>query len=73
MNEDEQAELIALTWLGRGDYLIVEWAQAIADAQNRRSVPSSEYLLGIPLLPDFLEEGLAAMGQSCVPYEFDHL
>ncbi len=73
MNEDEQAELIALTLLGRGDYLLVEWPEALSDAHNRRSVFSSEYLLGIPLLSDFLEEGLATMGQSCASYEFDHL
>ncbi|MET4698458.1 hypothetical protein ABIE65_001480 [Constrictibacter sp. MBR-5] len=73
MNEDEQAELVALAWLGRGDYTADEWSDAVAAARERHSGPTSEYLLGIPVLPDYLEEGLAAFGLSCTDFEADHL
>lgn len=73
MNEDEQAELVALTWLGRGDYSADEWDDAVAAARERHSGPTSEYLLGIPVLPDYLEEGLAAFELSCQDFEVDHL
>ena len=73
MNEDEQAELVALAWLGRGDYSAEEWDDAVAAARERHSGPTSEYLLGIPVLPDYLEEGLAAFELSCQDFEADHL
>ena len=63
----------AIAWLGRGDYTADEWADAVAAARERHSGPTSEYLLGIPVLPDYLEEGLAAFGLSCTDFEADHL
>lgn len=69
MSEDEQIDLVALAWLGRGDGSVGEWAdirQQAAEAHNERT---AAYLLGIPLLPDYLEEGLAAFGQSCEEFE----
>jgi len=69
MNEDEQAELVAMTWIGRGDFTASEWAEAIAAARERHSGPSSEYLLGMPLLGDLLEEGFTALGYTCEDYE----
>ena len=41
-----------------------------ARAHNRRT---SSYLLGMPLLPDFLEEGLSMLGHSCEEFEHDRL
>ncbi len=65
LNDDEQADLVALTWLGRGDFSIDEWDEARRTARGRRTGPTSLYLLGIPVLSDYLEEGLAAFGLSC--------
>lgn len=65
MDDDEKAELIALTWTGRGDYSAREWRVAVAEARSRREVETSVYLLGIPLLGDYLEDGLAEFGMSC--------
>jgi hypothetical protein len=65
MSEDEQIDLVALAWLGRGDGSIEDWdnlRRQAADAHNQRT---AAYLLGIPLLPDYLEDGLAAFGRSC--------
>ena len=64
MNVDHQTELVALTWLGRGDYTAEDWSEAVATARDRRSTPTSEYLLGTPLLGDYLEEGLVALGYN---------
>src|SRR6202035_1463462 len=56
MSEDEQVDLVTLTWLGRGDGGLEDDLRAeAARVHNRRT---ASYLLGIPLLPDFLEEVL---------------
>ncbi len=65
MDDDEKAELVALTWTGRGDYTAREWRVAVAEARSRREVETSVYLLGIPLLSDYLAEGLATFDMSC--------
>ncbi len=62
LNEDEQAELVALTWIGRGDFVAEEWAEAVRTARQRRTNPTADYLLGTPLLGDYLEEGLSQLG-----------
>lgn len=65
LNEDEQAELVALAWLGRDDYTADDWKQAVQDAVDRRTGSTAKYLLGLPLLPDYLESGLNQLGYSC--------
>lgn len=65
LNRDEQIELVALTWLGRGSFTANQWMEAIAEARDAHNARTAEYLTGIPLLGDYLEEGLTAMGQSC--------
>ena len=69
LSDDEQAELVALTWLGREDYTPDEWDQAVADAVDRHTGSTAEYLLGMPLLPDYLENGLSLLGYSCADFE----
>jgi hypothetical protein len=64
LNDDEQADLVALTWVGRGDYTADEWDEAVRTARQRRTNPTAEYLLGTPLLGDYLEEGLVQLGLS---------
>lgn len=64
LNEDEQASLVAVAWIGRGSFSADELSEAIETARSERVVKTSEYLLGIPLLPDFLEEGLDRLGIS---------
>ena len=62
LNVDEAAELVALAWVGRGDYDASEWADALAAARERTNRRTAKYLLGMPLLADWLEEGLEAIG-----------
>lgn len=64
LNIDEREELLALTWLGRGDYDAAEWPAALRQAREAGTATETEYLLGTPLLADYLEEGAAALGLS---------
>ncbi len=65
LNDDEVVDLIALAWVGRGDYSREDWAEARALAQERHRQHSAGYLMGMPALGDYLEEGLTALGYSC--------
>jgi len=69
LNEDEQTDLVALTWLGRGDGTIDDWADLRAEAARAHNKRTAAYLLGMPLLADYLEEALSLFGQSCGDFE----
>ncbi|KAB2942833.1 MAG: DUF3775 domain-containing protein [Hyphomicrobium sp.] len=73
MNYDEQANLVALMWVGRGTYEKDEFDEAVDTARAERVNATSNYLLGIPLLADYLEEGLEKMGYSVDDVESDVL
>jgi hypothetical protein len=62
LNVDEMAELVALYWIGRGDFEATEWQEALREARQRNLKRTSKYLLGMPMLGDWLEEGLQAIG-----------
>lgn len=62
---EQQAELVALMWLGRGDYDLEEWYTAVEDAQHAQSDNTTEYLMAHPYVADYLEEGLIQHGYSC--------
>lgn len=62
LNVDEAADLVALVWVGRGDYDAAEWEDAVAAARERANKRTATYLLGMPMLADYLEEGLEALG-----------
>jgi hypothetical protein len=65
MDEEEQIELVALAWVGRGDFSSDDWDTALAEARTRREGPTAAYLLGMPLLAAYLENGLGEFGESC--------
>ncbi|MBS7541172.1 DUF3775 domain-containing protein [Ancylobacter lacus] len=65
LDVDEQIELVALAWLGRGDGTIADWSQLQADARYAHNVRTAGYLLGLPLVSDYLEEGLSLFGETC--------
>jgi hypothetical protein len=58
LNEDEQIDLVALAWLGRGDGDISDWDDLRSQAADAHNSRTAAYLLGLPLLPDYLEEAL---------------
>jgi hypothetical protein len=68
-SDDEVRELLALVWVGRGDFGPDEWQEALGQVRDVREKHTVVYLLGTPLLADYLEEGLAQFGQSCEDVE----
>ena len=68
-NDDELGELLALAWLGRGDFTIEEWRDGLRQVRDVRQYHTADYLLGTPLLADFLQEGLSQFGLSCEEFE----
>ena len=62
LNDDEQAHLVALMWVGRGTYEPEDFQEAVQTARAERVNETSAYLTGVPLLADYLEEGLQKLG-----------
>jgi Protein of unknown function (DUF3775) len=73
MSVDEQVDLVALAWLGRDDYTGADWASVREEAAAAHNKRTATYLLGMPLLGDFLEEGLSLLGYSIEEYETGRL
>jgi hypothetical protein len=73
LDDDEQIALTALMWIGRGDYDSKDWKYAVSEAGSRRTGATVPYLLGTPLLSDYLETALAEFGESCADFEFGRL
>lgn len=65
LEPDQQQEVVALLWLGRGDYTLEEWDDALAYAQESWNRQTADYLLSHPLLADYLSEGLDQHGYRC--------
>lgn len=66
LNDDQREEVVALLWVGRGDYDRSGWKEAreaATDVSSERELVS--YLTGTPLLADMLEEGLTELGHDC--------
>jgi len=64
LNVDEQASLVAVMWIGRETYGADELDEAMDTARAEATAPTADYLLGVPLLADYLEDGLDALGIS---------
>ena len=71
LNEDEQADLVALVWIGRGTYSAEEFEEAVEMAKAERTSLTEDYLLGTPLLADYLEAGLEKLGYTVEDIERD--
>lgn len=61
LNEDEAAFLVAIAWIGRGDFEVEDIETAVEEAKARAVGPTYRYLSGMPLLSDYLESGLDAL------------
>jgi len=71
LNIDEQLDLLALMWLGRGDF--PTFAEARNEASDMRDKHIPSYLIGTPKLGDYVEEGLAQLGYSLEDFEKNRL
>ncbi|SMC78610.1 DUF3775 domain-containing protein [Primorskyibacter flagellatus] len=69
LNEDEQAELVAVMWIGRGSFEVEDLQEAIQTAKQEATTPTADYLIGTPHLSDNLENGLEALGISATDEE----
>ncbi len=73
LNEDEQVSLVATMWVGRGTFEPEDLDEALSTARTERVNKTSAYLLGVPLLADYLEDGLDKLGFSIEDSESDSL
>jgi Protein of unknown function (DUF3775) len=73
LSEDEQIDLVTLSWLGRDDYSAADWTSVRQEATRAHNQRTADYLLGMPLVGDFLEEGLSMLGYSCEEFEIGRL
>jgi len=65
LEPDQQQEVVALLWLGRGDYSKGEWRDALEQAADSWNFETAEYLIAHPLLADYLDRGLDLFGYRC--------
>lgn len=66
LNQDELLDVAALAWIGRGDFTSDQLEEARASAEEMGRKALIRQLVTIPLLGDYLEEGLNAFGESCL-------
>lgn len=62
MEPKQQAEILALKWLGRGDYTAEEWEEARHEALENWCPEIMDRLIATPLIPEYLLEALALLG-----------
>lgn len=73
LDEDEAVDVIAMVWIGRGDFAGSELPEARTLAAERHRRKAANYLMGMPNFGDLLEEGLSLLGHSCEEFEIDRL
>lgn len=71
LNEDEQASLVAIMWIGRESFAADELQEAILTAKREATAPTADYLLGSPHMSDHLENGMDELGISLTDEEDD--
>jgi len=69
LNVDEQVDLVALMWLGRGDGDIDSWGELRSQAAQAHNNRTASYLIGTPMLADYLEEAMSQFGRSFEEFE----
>ncbi len=65
LEPDQQQAVVALMWVGRGDFSADEWEAALAEAEDNWTEHTAEYLIAHPYLADYLQDGLAEFGYDC--------
>lgn len=67
LTDGAQVDLVAIMWLGR-DEGPDDWTEAQQLAAQEHNDRTAQYLVGTPLLADYLEEGLSRVGRDCTGY-----
>lgn len=65
LEPDQQITLVALMWLGRGDFSVDEWDEALEQAAAEHNNRTADYLIATPLVADYWREGLNLHEYSC--------
>lgn len=65
LDREQQVQVVTLLWVGRGDYDLSEWQEALSDAGDQWTNYTADYLLAHPLLADYLGDGLEMLGYHC--------
>jgi hypothetical protein len=66
LNGDELADLLALVWLGRGDFAEEDWDEAQVTAEEEVSdADAVAEIIQDPLLPADVAAGLEVLGYQC--------
>jgi len=73
LNVDERFDLLAVMWIGRGDFTAEAWPEVRTKAADLRPEQVPQYLSQTPLLSDYLEEGLNQIGVSLDDFESGRL
>jgi hypothetical protein len=73
LNVDELATLVALVYIGRGDFAPTEWDAAFAEAKQRDLRAATRTLVNTPLSADYLDDTMAIYGQTFDEFEQKHL
>ncbi|MGR3289607.1 MAG: DUF3775 domain-containing protein, partial [Paracoccaceae bacterium] len=73
LNDDEKVNLVAVMWIGRDTFMVEEFDEAKQTAREEATTPTEDYLLGVPLLSDYLQEGLEKLGISSADAEEEFL
>lgn len=66
LDEEAQIDLVAIMWLGRDDD---DWGALRTLAEQEHTPHTAEYLLGTPLISDYLTGGLNRLGFDCSEVE----
>lgn len=62
LDVDSQRDLLALIWVGRGDYDAGDWSEARRQARETADGQLATYLRETPLASDYINSGLADLG-----------
>jgi hypothetical protein len=65
LEPDQQQQVVALFWLGRGDFAVAEWDEAVNEARDNWTTETAEYLMAHPMVADYLMEGLTLFDLGC--------
>jgi hypothetical protein len=65
LNAAEQTDLLALIYVGRGDFDIDSWHDAVHEAATHITDRDADFLVGDAALPEYLGAGLDAFDRSC--------